>query len=142
MHYSYTSAILWITHINTSINGLISTFFAPSNDDAADGTKTHPKQANKSCLFLKIYQKPHCELEICCGKGNIIKPTKWIFRTNIYLTNVDLWSAFLTLVLLEKLILCIICMSLTSRDYLCDLCDVDGEEANPAAKHTPRQSGR
>ena len=87
MHYSYTSAILWITHVNTSINGLISTLFAPSNGDAADGTKTHPKQANKSCLLLKIYKKPHRELEIFCGKGNIIKLAKWIFRTNISLTN-------------------------------------------------------
>jgi len=76
MHYSYTSAILWITHVNTSINGLISTLFAPSNGDAADGTKTHPKQANKSCLLLKIYKEPHRELEIFCGKGNIIKLAK------------------------------------------------------------------
>jgi len=47
---------------NAMINGLISTFFAPSYGDAADGTKTHPKQANQSGLFLKIYQKPHCDL--------------------------------------------------------------------------------
>jgi len=55
---------------------LKSTIIAPSYGDAADGTKTHTKQANQSCLFLKIYQEPHCDLELICLMGNIIMPEK------------------------------------------------------------------